>query len=1025
MRVPFLALAVALLVFLLGPSYEKKPDVLTLPGLDSAVSVTTDELGIPHIHARTLRDALRVEGYLHARDRFFQMDVQRRRADGTLMELLGNKALTDDLSIRFLGLREAARREAAALSPSHRALVEAYTEGVNHWLATNPLPEEYADLELSQVRPWTLEDGFVFAKIFALLFDNRFFEIDDSLTLNAYRQAGDEGGFEGTSLFFEDLARVAPMDPELPATVPDAGGDPPFLPLPNSLQAKALHADPAARAPRSGRSLSTLRSQTAAGSNYYAVTSSRSLQGAPIIAATNDLESTIPTPGYEIHVSVEADPLLGKVNVAGVSSPGLGLFFVTARTEHLAWGAPGSFFDVFDVFADRLIRGDPNCRDEAGHVVSLCISSEGMLHPVQLREERYLVNQVGDGVFDNLLDVTESVSQFPPLFGLAVKVPTVPFRSFGPISFVEDSSILEGEGPGETVVWTIQWTGQHAVQPLRGVLAALDARDVFEFGRAARLLGQPSHYFAADTQGNLAYFPSQEVPLRADLETGRVEGDGPMFLRDGSGPSNWIRDPKRSQGQTLPFRVIPFEEMPQIVNPPTGLLVNTNSDPAGTELDNDLLNQRRTSNPRAIYYLGFSVILGELRAGRATRLLKSRIDAEKPVSVEDMKSFEANTQQLDAELMTPFLLEAWENALRPGAPPELAAFASNLGIDEAVSRLAAWDFSTPTGIPQGYDASDEDGIRDPDVSPDEARHSVSATLYNVWRGRLIENAVKSPLTELGLNPDSSPPLFGFGERALRAVHHLLSRDPFTGIGASGINFFPEPAHLPAADRRDIVLLTSLEETLDALAGRTFALAFGGSTNQDDYRWGRLHRIRLVHPMGGERSIPPAAGFEDLSAGLPGIARDGGFETLNRGSSSSRAVRPTSANQLVFELGSVWRWVMSPGHPDARRESILALSNLAGGASGDVNSEFYASRLGKWLTVDYDPVRTNRASVRRVARYTEIFRPVARPEPPPPTLPKGKLTLCHKTGAGRGLTIRVGAPAAPAHLAHGDVLGGCP
>lgn len=101
---------------------------IALPGLRGRVGVSTDALGVPHVVASTLEDAVRAQGYLHARDRFFQMDVTRRRTEGTLAELTGEvttNGLGSDLRFRDLGLRGAAERSAALLTGEERALLEA------------------------------------------------------------------------------------------------------------------------------------------------------------------------------------------------------------------------------------------------------------------------------------------------------------------------------------------------------------------------------------------------------------------------------------------------------------------------------------------------------------------------------------------------------------------------------------------------------------------------------------------------------------------------------------------------------------------------------------------------------------------------------------------------------------------------------------------------------------------------------------------------------------------------------------
>jgi penicillin amidase len=929
---------------------------IDLPGLEHRVRVTTDELGVPHISGVRLGDTLRVQGYLHARDRFFQMDVNRRAATGTLAELTGDfNDLFSDPGARILGLHAAAQREEAALTPREQEVLQAYAEGVNAYLAGNPLPPEYEELEISSVPPWEILDTLLLVKGLVVQFDNRLFEIDDTETLDSYEAAGQAQGFDGNALFYEDVVRVEPMFPA--ATVPDAGGTIPFAAVaPNPTGASSLaHAAGAARRlrerieriPALARFLAHPTGQV--GSNVWGVAAGSSSTGAPLVANDPHQPLTAPPLGYEIHLSLRGDPVFGVRDLSGMSIPGIALFLPSGQSQDLSWGVTASqHVDVWDIFSDRLVRGDPSCP------VRLCIDSAGERHPVEERSESYRRNLVGDGTLDNLQDWTAVIAFQAPQ---AVDVLSVPFRSFGPILEVDDRSVVSpGTSPAETTALTLQYAGLHARRDTRGVLALLTAEDIWDFRDAVKLFaGVPQNWVGADAQGNLAYFTSEEIPLRADLEAGAVVGNGPWLIRDGSGPNNWIPDPGRSQGQTLPFRVLPFDEMPQVVNPPAGFVVNANNDASGLQRDNSLVSRSRPSSPGSIYYLGWSFVPG-FRAGRITLLLGQKIEAGEKISIEDMKHLQGNTQALDAELMTPFLVTAFENAQRSGAPAELLALAADPEIAEAAGRLDSWDFSTPTGIAEGYDASDVNGVRDSDVSPSEAGNSVAATIYSVWRGKVIRAVIVTRLADLGLS--------GFADtRTFNGLHELLSQEPFTGVGGSGVDFFPEPAALAAPDRRDVALLQALRDALDDLASNQFATAFGNSTDQDDYRWGRLHRVILEHPLGGSRSIPPAAGFQDLGPGLPGLARDGGWNTVNPG-----VAHPGTP----FSVGVAWRLVMSPRDGRGGRAAALGFASLAGGSSGDAESPLYASQLEKWLTVDYHRVRTNPGDIRHVATKVEHF-----------------------------------------------------
>jgi hypothetical protein len=172
-------------------------------------------------------------------------------------------------------------------------------------------------------------------------------------------------------------------------------------------------------------------------------------------------------------------------------------------------------------------------------------------------------------------------------------------------------------------------------------------------------------------------------------------------------------------------------------------------------------------------------------------------------------------------------------------------------IAEVTDRLQEWDFSTPTGIPEGYDASDVDGTLSA-PSSEEIAASVATTIYSVWRGQFIENTVDAPLDAIGLpKPD--------GSHALSALRNLLDNfDANGGVGDSGLNFFGVPGVADASDRRDIIILQSLADSLQLLAGPEFEPAFGGSTELNDYRWGKLHRTVFEHPLGEPCSNIPSA-----------------------------------------------------------------------------------------------------------------------------------------------------------------------
>ncbi len=189
------ALLVLTALFLSGPAIAETP--VALPGLEAGATVLRDEDGIPHIIAKNELDLVRVQGWVHARDRLFQMDVSRRQASGTLAELLGPAALESDVELRTLGMRRAAEDALPGFSPEVIDALEAYAEGVNAYVDANPLPPEYAALELSKIEPWDPVDTLAVGKLLSLSLSFDLEDIDRTVALLSYRDAGEALGFDG------------------------------------------------------------------------------------------------------------------------------------------------------------------------------------------------------------------------------------------------------------------------------------------------------------------------------------------------------------------------------------------------------------------------------------------------------------------------------------------------------------------------------------------------------------------------------------------------------------------------------------------------------------------------------------------------------------------------------------------------------------------------------------------------------------------------------------------------------------
>ncbi len=914
--------------------------VTKLPGLKAAATITRDSNGIAHIRAKNAHDLFFLQGYVHAEDRLFQMDVSRRQASGTLAELLGLDALPSDVESRTIGLGRAAQRSLDAYSPRVRAALQAYADGVNTYVSDHLLPPEYAVLELTRFEPWTPLDSVTVIKLIAFGESFDAGDIERTQTLAAYTAAG----FDAMVLFSEDLFRSAPFDPV--STVPDAsedfGASQPFQELDSEGRTEASAAALDARVLelckrylKKIHKVPLLRCivdrDQARGSNQWVLSAPLSASGNPLIANDPHLALDAPSIFYPIHLQAP------RFNVIGSGFAGLP-FVVLGHNRFIAWGPTHNPMDVTDFFQEQVVP-DPDSPS------GLSTLYRGQKEPLLAIPEVFRANQIGDGEPDTL--VTVPPSEAIPAFTLIV-----PRRNRGPI--------IEFD-PVEGTALSVQYTGFSATLELQAFFEWNQAWHLGDFIRGLRFFDVGSENWAyADAWGNIAYFTSAEMPVREDLQAGSVVGLPPYFIRNGLGGNEWLPVQNPQPHQAVPYEILPFEEMPKLINPSVGYFINANNDPIGNTLDNNPLNELRPGG--GIFYLNPRYASG-FRAGRITQMLREKIEAKGVLSFEEMQAMQGDTVLLDGQVFVPYILAAFEHANAEDAHPALVALTEIPGLAEAVGRLGTWDYTTPTGIPEGYDASDEnDELGEP--SSDEIASSIAATLYSVWRSGFIANTIDAALMAHGLPEEARPD----SARSLSALRNQLDNfETNQGVGASGLDFFQVPGIDDPAVRRDSKILESLVNALERLASNDFAAAFGGSTNQEDYRWGKLHRIVLESLLDEPFSIPPAGGaFPAPLDGLDGIPTDGGFNTVDL---SIHKARGDGVNGFMFDSGPARRFV-----GEAYLWGIDAESSWPGGTSGVLGNERYVNLLPFWLSNDTVPLWYRNRDVRRNAASVARFIP---------------------------------------------------
>ena len=309
--------------FYLRLSLPETEGELTIAGLDSPVEILRDAHGIPHIFARSERDAQFALGFVHAQDRLWQLEMNRRIASGRLAEILGPAALDTDRFLRTVGIRRVAEANLQRVDAESKKLFGAYAAGVNAFLRTKPvLPLEFWILDV-QPEPWSEVDSAAWGKMLAW----------------------DLGGNWRAELLRLQLApRLATsmIEEFLP---PYPGDSSPRLPNLRDFY-RVLEKEPA--------QVSALDSLGGA-SNSWVVSGARTTSGKPLLANDPHLGLSAPNIWYFAHLHA---PGIDQIGATLPGVPGV----IIGRNDRIAWGATNTGPDVQDLYLEKL--------DDAGGYVA-------------------------------------------------------------------------------------------------------------------------------------------------------------------------------------------------------------------------------------------------------------------------------------------------------------------------------------------------------------------------------------------------------------------------------------------------------------------------------------------------------------------------------------------------------------------------------------------------------------------------------------------------------------------------------
>ncbi|HKG94839.1 MAG TPA: penicillin acylase family protein, partial [Gemmatimonadaceae bacterium] len=318
-----------------------------VPGLGAEVRVLYDTRGVPHIFAASEDDARRALGFVVARDRLFQLELQARAGGGELTRLFGARALDADRDTRRLGLAWSARRKLDALGPDspYGRAVRAYADGVNAYLATAgaaDVPLEYRLVNARPMRRWEpLQSFHLFGRMGqTLAFDDA--ELDLALAEARVGRAAAAALFARNSPIQEPIQPNGRRAPRFDAVRLPPPGPPDSSRLVALLAlgrggARAGAADPLDPAER-----------VAIGSNNWAVTAARTRDHHALLAGDPHLDLTLPSIWYEVHLVVP-----GRLDVYGVTIPGAPSILIGFNRD-VAWSFTNTQADVFDRYVETV-----------------------------------------------------------------------------------------------------------------------------------------------------------------------------------------------------------------------------------------------------------------------------------------------------------------------------------------------------------------------------------------------------------------------------------------------------------------------------------------------------------------------------------------------------------------------------------------------------------------------------------------------------------------------------------------------
>jgi penicillin amidase len=611
------------------------PEGFYIEGLSAPVKVQFDSSGVLHVDCQTNNDCYAAQGYFHADDRFFEMDLIRRQIRGELSQVIGSLGLDSDKQFRHLmttsdgtPLEEA---YIAQVSDETMAMLEAYAKGVNAWIhdmrterngATLTKEYDFPLVATDTIRDWEPEDTIALYLMLA-------YQLGETATDDLFR------GEMAAELDPAVAADIFSVKPGLESNIMQASGVDPSTMLrtdlgaggkldPEIMRAAKERLHPALDAMRQARKRFTDNPSLVMGpktgedgSNNWALGPDRTANGKTLLADDPHLSLNSPAIWYFVELDSKTNGQ-GDLHVAGASVPAVpGI--VVGHNDQVAWGVTTARLDLADAYIEELTDD------------GTAVMFDGQEVPLVQKEFTFKTSGGGTRT-----ETFEWVPHHGPLISKDVE-----------------------NNRGVSMRWTLQ-EGGNDIDFLQGLQVATNVEEAMDAMGPVRSINQ--NWVFADRAGTIAWYPKGAIPNR------------PFATGEDAMP-NWL--PLPGDGTAEWDGYLADEDSPKMVDPAEGFIATANNDFDGSYTDGDSSNDGHSpwQSPPAYGH-------------RHKRIVDMIEEGGNDHSVETMNEIQADTYVLHGELLVPHILQiANDNSEALSADAQAV-----------VDALTAWQYTCPTGL---------------------------------------------------------------------------------------------------------------------------------------------------------------------------------------------------------------------------------------------------------------------------------------------------------------------------------------